>query len=101
MTAQSGDVLYSERTIGANTFSGLVTAQCIADLARPFLPTPEQFDETNSDFFFFGYEEVDGSWLVRRQSRQTGQSQDATLAGNPSLPTLAASFPIRETLVYT
>lgn len=68
---------------------------------RPtLLPLPNQLDEANAAFFYFGYENVDGSWLIRLQDRATSQTLNATSTNNPAFIDLAASFPNRETLVY-
>lgn len=65
-----------------------------------FLPAPDRTDETDATFFYFGWENVGGDWLVQRQTRSTGVSVSATGSNNPSYADLTAAFPDRATLTY-
>ena len=42
------------------------------------LSAPDVFDESDPNFFYFGWENVNGSWLVQRQNRSTSISKSAT-----------------------
>lgn len=67
----------------------------------PFLPPPDLVDHLDVVFFYYGWENVNGDWLVRRTVRATGFQDSATSANNPSIPDLAAAFPDRATLTYS
>jgi len=62
-----------------------------------FLPVSDEFDELDEIYFYFGYEDVGGSWLVLRQERETAENLSAT-TGYADLTT---AWPNRETLTYT
>ena len=42
------------------------------------LPVPDLFDENDPNFFYFGWENVNGGWLVQRQNRSTSITESAT-----------------------
>ena len=66
-----------------------------------FLPVSDRFDQdSNIDYFYFGWESLNGSWRVRRQKRSTATTEDATIANNPSFANLTDAWPHRETLAY-
>ena len=66
----------------------------------PFLPRPDLIDDRDEMFFYFGWENVNGGWLIRRTERATAQQLAATEANNTSFPDLASAFPERANLTY-
>ena len=46
-----------------------------------FLPTPEQSDESDATYFYFGWSNADGAVRIERQARATGARGQAQ---NPS-----------------
>lgn len=61
-----------------------------------FLETPDEVDESDPTYFYFGWGNVDGGWLVQRQLRTTGASTRAT-TGYADLTT---AWPNRTNLTY-
>lgn len=51
-----------------------------------FLPPPDRLDEDDPTFFYYGWENVNRSWLVRRADRLTAAKTNAT-SGYPDLDT--------------
>ena len=46
---------------------------------RPYLPVPDDLDDSGADFYYFGWaDQGDGTWLIQRAATNTGQSQSAT-----------------------
>ena len=77
-------------------FLGMPSPVAIA----PFLVVPDLTEDTDAIHFFFGWSNISGSWLVRRQTRADSTSVDATIANNPSHPDLDSSWAVKEGLVY-
>ena len=48
------------------------------------LSVPNLLDESNAVYFYFGWENVNGGWLVQRQNRSTSITESAT-AGHTNL----------------
>jgi len=65
-----------------------------------FLELPDELDDSSDPYFYFGWENVDGGWLIRRQERNTSVSLDATVLNNSSYANLAAAWIDRAVLVY-
>lgn len=63
-------------------------------LIGPFRRSPDLLDETDPQFFFFGYQRGDG-WLVERQDRATSLMVHARGSGE-----LADVWPERPSLTY-
>ena len=68
-------------------------------VADEFLPIPELLDE-DATYFYMGWSDVDGSWLIRRKERSTTSYLDAAIANNSGYADLAAAWPDRATLAY-
>ena len=46
---------------------------------RPYLPVPDDLDDSGADFYYFGWaDQGDSTWLIQRAATNTGQSQSAT-----------------------
>ena len=75
----------------ANTF--------INSLTVPFLPNPDSFEETDT-YFYMGWEDVNGGWLIRKQIRSNSSFTDATVANNGAYLTLTAAWASKNTLTY-
>lgn len=58
---------------------------------------PNRNDDTGDVYFYMGWEDVNGGWLVRRQTRATGLTENATTGA----ATLEAAWLIRPTLTYS
>ena len=92
----------------ANGFVG-TEAEWLASLQGPpgdpgsgtgssFLPAPTENDDTDATYFYMGWASVPaGGWLVRRQTRATGQSLDATTGAAD----FASAWAARATLTYS
>ena len=63
------------------------------------LPLYDFLDETNPVYFYFGWEDIHGHWLVERQVRDTSQREFAYGADNDGLD-YDAALDDRETLNY-
>lgn len=61
-----------------------------------FLPPPDLLDESDATYFYYGWADVNGGWLVRRAKRATAKKEDATTG----FPDLATAWPNRVTLNY-
>lgn len=66
-----------------------------------FLPIPDLFDETDATYFYYGWNNVNGNWLIRRGNRLTAQKQNATISTNSAYANLSAAWPNRNTLNYS
>lgn len=60
--------------------AGVVIGERIKNLLNQnsFLPPSDLFDESSTLFFYFGWENVNGGWLVQRQNRSTSITESAT-----------------------
>lgn len=68
--------------------------------AASFLPPPDLLEDTAAVYFYFGWEDVNGSWLIRRQVRADATSMDADIVNNPGHANLASAWAVKEGLVY-
>ena len=85
------------------SFSGKTTddlTQGTTNLYNIFLATPDLVDTTQSDYFYFGWTNILGGWLIRRQDRTDSSSAGADISNNPSYANLTAAWVDRYTLVY-
>ena len=57
---------------------------------------PNLSDEGDITYWYFGWNDVDGNWLVQRQTRATGISLNATTG----YLDLASAWPNRTSLTY-
>lgn len=67
--------------------------------SEEFLPIPELLDET-ATYFFMGWADVNGTWLIRRKERTTTEYLDASGLNNGAYADLASAWVDRLTLVY-
>jgi hypothetical protein len=71
--------------------------------SSPFLPKADLIDDSeasNTDtYFYFGWYNVAGVWLIRRQERATALTVDASTFNNAQ-PDLNTAWPLRESLAY-
>lgn len=65
-----------------------------------FLVVPDETDESDATYFYFGWESINGDWLVHRQTRATSQTVVANSTSNPSYVNLTAAWPDRTSLTY-
>ena len=66
--------------------------------AHPFLPVPDRVDDTSDEArFYFGWQSVNGGWLIQRQRRAGAEKHSATTG----YPDLASAWPHRVTLTYS
>jgi len=70
------------------------------DQGPRFLPPPDLTDEADATYFYFGWEDEGGSWLVQRQDRLTSETLRADISNNPGFADLTAAWPNRVTLTY-
>jgi hypothetical protein len=61
-----------------------------------FLDSPDELDENSPNYLYFGWVLVGTNWLIRRQSRLTSRTQDAT---NP-VGLFATAWGNRHSLTY-
>ena len=81
-----------------NKGTGTSTAPVVV-AGGDFLPTPDR-DEAAAEYFYLGWADVNGGWLVRRIARADATRADATASDNSSYTTLAEAWPHRATLTY-
>ncbi len=66
-----------------------------------FLGPSDETDDSDSVYFYFGWISINGSWLVRRQTRATSLTLNANIVNNASYANLAAAWPARTSLIYS
>lgn len=66
-----------------------------------FLGPSDETDDSGAVYFYFGWASVNGSWLVRRQTRATSLTQNANIVNNASYANLTAAWPARASLTYS
>lgn len=66
-----------------------------------FLADPDNIDESDATYFYFGWLSVSGGWLIQRQVRATAATTSATVSNNSGVPDLATAWPLRATLTYS
>lgn len=64
-----------------------------------FFDSPGLFEET-TDYFYYGWESINDSWLVRRRYRSNAVGEDASVSSNPSYDSLSNAWVDRVTLTY-
>ena len=66
--------------------------------AQPFLPMPERVDDTSDgNRFYFGWQSINGGWLIQRQMRAGAEKHSVTTG----YADLASAWPHRATLTYS
>lgn len=78
----------------------LLRLEVAAASSSSWLPPPDNSEDTDATYFYFGWEDVGGSWLVRRQLRADATTMDATDTDNPSHLNLTSAWASKETLIY-
>ena len=58
---------------------------------------PDEVDQTDPTYFYFGWADVNGGWLIQRQTRASSQTASATTG----FLDLTSAWAVRETLGYT
>lgn len=58
-------------------------------------------DETNVHYFYYGYDNSNGGWLIKRRTRSSTTFLNADISGNASYADLNAAWPDRATLAYS
>lgn len=71
-----------------------VIGQYIAEAS--FLPVADNTDTSDATFFYFGWADVNGGWLIQRHDRATSAYVSST-AGHADLST---AWPDRANLTY-
>ena len=66
-----------------------------------FLGPSDETDDSDPVYFYFGWASVDGSWLIRRQTRSTSLTLNANIVNNASYANLSAAWPARASLTYS
>jgi hypothetical protein len=65
-----------------------------------FLPAPDNIDDTNSTYFYFGWSNISNSWKIRRQNRLTLSLEDAGINNNSLYTNLTSAWANRSSLTY-
>ena len=65
--------------------------------AAAFIDQPDETDYTDGTYFYFGWEDVGGTWQVQRQLRADGTSEASTTG----FANLTLAWPNRATLSYS
>lgn len=65
-----------------------------------FNPFPDLYDDTATDYYYFGWESVNGDWLIRRRTKASSAYTDCNSQHNPSHPDLATAWVDRTSLTY-
>lgn len=66
-----------------------------------FLGPSDETDDSGAVYFYFGWASVNGSWLIRRQTRATSLTLNANIVNNASYANLAAAWTARASLTYS
>ncbi len=72
----------------------------VATLPPHFLPPSDMVDDSGATYFYFGWFDALGGWLVRRQLRVDATTADASVSNNPGYANLTAAWATKETLTY-
>lgn len=65
-----------------------------------FNPFPDSYDDKQSDFYYFGWTSINGSWLIRKRSKTSSLYTEATINNNATYATLALAWVDRMSLTY-
>ena len=65
-----------------------------------FNPFPDEYDDTQTDYYYFGWESINGSWLIRKRSKTSSLYTEANNVNNPTYATLALAWVDRVSLTY-
>lgn len=79
---------------------GAVISERISASSDIGLPIPQNIDESDSTYFYFGWESVNGGWLVRRVFRSSAVKLDATQLNNSAYVDLPSAWAQRTNLVF-
>jgi hypothetical protein len=71
-----------------------------AETGSAVLPPSNLIDTEDETFFYWGWENINGSWAVRRTARSDAEYWDATILENPTFPQLADAWPNRASLFF-
>ena len=69
--------------------------------ASPFLGAPDEQDDAGETYFYFGWADVAGSWLVRRTLRSASLQTSASASTNTGFTDLLSAWGDRENLSYS
>lgn len=67
------------------------------DSSGGVVSAPDNVDQSDATYFYFGWENVNGGWLVQRQLRSDGSTQSSTTG----YVDLASAWLNRTTLTYS
>ncbi len=70
------------------------------DGGTSYAPEPDIVDQADATSFYFGWEDIDGGWLIHRQVRATAATARANPSNNPTFTDLSSAFAARATLTY-
>ena len=90
----------SNPNTNAFTDAEKATLSALAEGTTPFLPSPDKIDDSDAVYFYLGWADVNGEWLVRRQLRADAAQANAAPANNPSYSDLSSAWGARATLNY-
>lgn len=65
-----------------------------------FNPFPDNYSDTATDYYYFGWESINGSWLIRKRSKTSSLYTEASITNNATYATLALAWVDRESLTY-
>lgn len=82
----------TDTTYQANAFTFL-------SAASTFLDPPSLLDE-GATHFYMGWESINSSWLIRKQTRSDATTVDATINNNGSYANLSLAWVDRAALTY-
>ena len=86
--------------INGDDFNTEWVAQTGGGGGTSFLDPSDELDDSDATYFYFGWIDVGGGWLVERQLRSDSSSLYATVSNNPGYATLALAWPDRSILNY-
>lgn len=66
-----------------------------------FYDVPDEIDDSDPIYFYFGWINQNAGWLVHRQIRTSSLTSQALIANNGTVPDLATAWPLRATLTYS
>ncbi len=65
-----------------------------------FLDLPDNVEESLSTYYYYGWQNVSGGWLIQRQSIADGLSESATISNNSTFALFTNAWDSKTSLVY-
>lgn len=98
----NGGKLQGDRSFAVRTqVAGIINRPAGSGAAGTAFLTPEEFDGTDSGYYFYGGLDASSDWKINRYDKTTFAKTSADENGNPSYVTMSAAWTDRLTLSYS